>query len=68
MLPKSTATPLNFVTHNGKRRGCGGRVRAAAGDSSSMSDTVADDYYAVLGLVIHQTLSFPLFVNSFQLT
>ncbi|RDX79826.1 Chaperone protein dnaJ C76, chloroplastic [Mucuna pruriens] len=49
MLPK-TATSSNFVTHNGKRRGCS-RVRVAAGESSSTSETVADDYYAVLGLV-----------------
>ncbi|KAK7342423.1 hypothetical protein VNO80_25374 [Phaseolus coccineus] len=50
MLPK-TATPMNFVTHNGKRRGCA-RVRVAAGEKSfSTSETVADDYYAVLGLL-----------------
>lgn len=56
MLPK-TATPSNFVTHNGKRRGCG-RVRVAAEEKSfSTSDTVADDYYAVLGLVMYQSHS-----------
>ncbi|KAL9297740.1 hypothetical protein ACSQ67_023636 [Phaseolus vulgaris] len=50
MLPK-TATPMNFVTNNGKRRGCG-RVRVAAGEKSfSTSEAVADDYYAVLGLL-----------------
>ncbi|WVZ01859.1 hypothetical protein V8G54_022665 [Vigna mungo] len=50
MLPK-TATHMNCVTHNGKRRGCG-RVRVAAEEKSfSTSDTVADDYYAVLGLL-----------------
>ncbi|KAG4980388.1 hypothetical protein JHK85_034346 [Glycine max] len=50
ILPK-TATLSNFVTHNGKRRGCG-RVRVAAEEKSfSTSDTVADDYYAVLGLL-----------------
>ncbi|XP_022634408.1 chaperone protein dnaJ C76, chloroplastic isoform X2 [Vigna radiata var. radiata] len=50
MLPK-TATHMNSVTHNGKRRGCG-RVRVAAEEKSfSTSDTVADDYYAVLGLL-----------------
>ncbi|RZC09466.1 Chaperone protein dnaJ C76, chloroplastic isoform B [Glycine soja] len=51
MLPK-TATPSNFVTHNGKRRGCG-RVRVASEEKSfSTSDTaVVDDYYAVLGLL-----------------
>ncbi|KAJ1382848.1 DnaJ domain containing protein [Sesbania bispinosa] len=50
MLPIKTATPWSFVTHSGKRRGCG-RVRVAAEDSISPSDTVADDYYAVLGLL-----------------
>lgn len=56
ILPK-TATPSNFVTHNGKRRGCG-RVRVAAEEKSfSTSDTVADDYYAVLGLVMYQSHS-----------
>jgi len=60
MLPK-TANPTNFVTHNGKRRGCG-RVRVAAEEKSfSTSETVADDYYAVLGLVMYHTLIFPLF-------
>ena len=56
MLPK-TATPSNFVTHNGKRRGCG-RVRVASEEKSfSTSDTVVvDDYYAVLGLVMYHTL------------
>ncbi|XP_020215601.1 chaperone protein dnaJ C76, chloroplastic [Cajanus cajan] len=50
MMPK-TATSSNFVTHiNGKRRGCG-RVRVAAEESFSTSETVADDYYAVLGLL-----------------
>ncbi|TKY66751.1 CAJ1 protein [Spatholobus suberectus] len=48
-LPK-TATPLNFIKHNGKRRGCG-RVRVAAEESFSTTETVADDYYAVLGLL-----------------
>jgi len=60
MLPK-TATPMNFVTNNGKRRGCG-RVRVAAGEKSfSTSEAVADDYYAVLGLVMYHTFIFPLF-------
>ncbi|XP_027346122.1 chaperone protein dnaJ C76, chloroplastic isoform X1 [Abrus precatorius] len=50
MLPKTATTPLNFVAHNGKRRGCG-RVRVATNDSFSTTETVADDYYAVLGLL-----------------
>lgn len=32
-------------------------MRVTAEDSVSPSDTVADDYYAVLGLVMHQTLT-----------
>ncbi|KAJ1441870.1 DnaJ domain containing protein [Sesbania bispinosa] len=50
MLPIKTATPWSFVSNSGKRRGCG-RVRVAAEDSISPIDTVADDYYAVLGLL-----------------
>ncbi|KAL2328037.1 hypothetical protein Fmac_021464 [Flemingia macrophylla] len=50
MMPK-TASPSNFVTQiNGKRRGCG-RVRVAAEESFTRNETVADDYYAVLGLL-----------------
>ncbi|XP_061364495.1 chaperone protein dnaJ C76, chloroplastic-like [Gastrolobium bilobum] len=49
-MPPKTAGPCTFVTPNGKRRGCG-RVRVAAQDSVSPSETVADDYYAVLGLL-----------------
>ena len=52
----SKASPCTFVTYSGKRRGCGGRVRVAAEDSVSPTETLADDYYAVLGLVMHQTL------------
>lgn len=55
-MPKNS-TPLNFATHNGKRRGCS-RVRVAAEESFSTTD-VADDYYAVLGLVMYHTLIFP---------
>jgi len=59
LLPK-TANHMNSVKHNGKRRGCG-RVRVAAEEKSfSTSDTVADDYYAVLGLVMYHTLFFPV--------
>lgn len=46
-MPK-TATSSKHI--NGKRRGCG-RVRVAAEESFSTSETVADDYYAVLGLL-----------------
>ncbi|KAE9592970.1 putative 3Fe-4S ferredoxin, DnaJ domain, 4Fe-4S ferredoxin-type, iron-sulfur binding protein [Lupinus albus] len=50
MLPK-TATSSNFATHGAKKRGFG-RVRVtSAEDSFSPTDTVADDYYAVLGLL-----------------
>lgn len=60
MLAKAAASPCSFVTQSGKRRrGCGvGRLRVAAEDSVSPTDTAAaaDDYYAVLGLVMHQTL------------
>ncbi|KAF1896549.1 hypothetical protein Lal_00034247 [Lupinus albus] len=49
MLPKSANT-WNFATNSGKKRGCG-RVRVATEDSFSLTDTVADDYYSVLGLL-----------------
>ncbi|XP_019451140.1 PREDICTED: uncharacterized protein LOC109353361 [Lupinus angustifolius] len=50
MLPKA-ASSWNFATHSAKRRGFG-RVRVtSAEDSFSPTDTVADDYYAVLGLL-----------------
>ncbi|KAG4981328.1 hypothetical protein JHK82_034568 [Glycine max] len=50
MLVKG-ASPCTFVTHSGwKRRGCG-RVRVTAEDSVSPSETIADDYYEVLGLL-----------------
>lgn len=55
MLVK-TPSHCTFVTQSGKRRGCG-RVRVTAEDSVSPTDTIADDYYAVLGLVMHQTLT-----------
>ncbi|XP_027926452.1 chaperone protein dnaJ C76, chloroplastic-like isoform X2 [Vigna unguiculata] len=49
MLVK-TPSHCTFVTQSGKRRGCG-RVRVTAEDSVSPTDTIADDYYAVLGLL-----------------
>ncbi|CAL0323485.1 unnamed protein product [Lupinus luteus] len=49
MLPKTTST-WNFVTNSGKRRRWG-RIGVAAQDSFSLTDTVADDYYVVLGLL-----------------
>lgn len=58
MLQKSPTSPWSFATRSGKRRGFG-RVKVATDqDSFSTSDTVgAEDYYAVLGLVIiHLTL------------
>ncbi|BAT92375.1 uncharacterized protein HKW66_Vig0219720 [Vigna angularis] len=49
MLVK-TPSHCTFVTQSGKRRGSG-RVRVTAEDSVSPTDTIADDYYAVLGLL-----------------
>ncbi|CAJ1956730.1 unnamed protein product [Sphenostylis stenocarpa] len=49
MLVK-TSSPCSLLTHSGKRRGCG-RVRVTAEDSVSPTDSIADDYYAVLGLL-----------------
>ncbi|KAI4322796.1 hypothetical protein L6164_022457 [Bauhinia variegata] len=49
-----TSSPWTFSTHGGKRRGC---VRArVATENSTSADDIADDYYAVLGLVILKTL------------
>ncbi|XWS30054.1 hypothetical protein CRYUN_Cryun24cG0085200 [Craigia yunnanensis] len=42
-------TSWSLMGHGGKRRGCG-RVKVATGDSAS-TDSLADDYYAVLGLL-----------------
>ncbi|OMO83870.1 3Fe-4S ferredoxin [Corchorus capsularis] len=39
----------SLMGHGGKRKGCG-RVKVAIGDSAS-TDSLADDYYAVLGLL-----------------
>ncbi|XP_027340849.1 chaperone protein dnaJ C76, chloroplastic-like [Abrus precatorius] len=50
ILVKSASPPCTFVTHSGKRRSCG-RVRVTAEDSVSPTETVADDYYSVLGLL-----------------
>jgi hypothetical protein len=48
------ASPCSLAMQSGKRRKCG-RLRVAAEDSVSPVDTTtAEDYYAVLGLVIHQ--------------
>lgn len=66
MLQKSPTSPWSFATRSSKRRGFG-RVKVATDqDSFSTSDTVgAEDYYAVLGLVIiHITLNFLLFITS----
>ncbi|XP_022631953.1 chaperone protein dnaJ C76, chloroplastic isoform X1 [Vigna radiata var. radiata] len=49
MLVK-TPSHCTFVTQSCKRRGSG-RVRVTAEDSVSPTDTIADDYYAVLGLL-----------------
>ena len=65
VLPR-TASPWSFVTHNGKRKGCG-RVRVAAEDSFSTSEAVADNYYAVLGLVMQQTVRMiSVFISCFH--
>lgn len=50
------ASPCSLAMESGKRRKCG-RLRVEAEDSVSPVDTTADDYYAVLGLVIHQIMS-----------
>ncbi|KAJ1388947.1 DnaJ domain containing protein [Sesbania bispinosa] len=50
MLAKVPSSHCTFVTNSGKRRSCGS-LRVAAEDSVSPTDTVADDYYAVLGLL-----------------
>ncbi|KAL4390466.1 hypothetical protein AHAS_Ahas03G0147900 [Arachis hypogaea] len=48
----NAANSWSFVTHNGNRRGFNfGRLRVAAEESFSTTDAVADDYYAVLGLL-----------------
>lgn len=59
MLSKIT-TPWTVLGRGAKRRGSG-RVRVATDDSAS-TNAVAEDYYAVLGLVIFQNLTFLLFV------
>lgn len=51
-----TSSPMKFGNHGGKRRGFA-RVRVAAEDSTSLTDAVADDYYAVLGLVLFNSCS-----------
>ena len=43
-------TSWSLMGHSGKRRDCG-RVKVATGDSAS-TDSLTDDYYAVLGLVM----------------
>jgi len=61
MLQQKTATsPWRFVAPSCKRRGFGRVKVATEQESFSTSDSVgAEDYYAVLGLVIiHQTLIF----------
>ncbi|MED6224709.1 hypothetical protein PIB30_086632 [Stylosanthes scabra] len=64
LLSNKVASSCNFVTAplcgGAKRRGGvggGGRVRVAAEDSVSPSESVADDYYAVLGLLPDATPS-----------
>ncbi|XP_022740271.1 chaperone protein dnaJ C76, chloroplastic-like [Durio zibethinus] len=46
-------TSWSLLGHGGKRRGCG-RVKVTTGDSAS-TDSLADDYYAVLGLLPYAT-------------
>jgi hypothetical protein len=50
-LEKATK-PCTLFMQSSKRKWCG-RLRVAAEDSVSPIDTTEDDYYAVLGLVIH---------------
>ncbi|XP_057728084.1 chaperone protein dnaJ C76, chloroplastic-like [Arachis stenosperma] len=62
LLSNKVASSCNFVTPplcgGGKRRGgSDSRVRVAAEDSVSRSESVADDYYAVLGLLPDATPS-----------
>ncbi|KAF7833865.1 chaperone protein dnaJ C76, chloroplastic-like [Senna tora] len=45
-----TSGPWKFGNRGGKRRGFG-RVKVAAEDPTSVTDAIADDYYAVLGLL-----------------
>lgn len=59
------ASPCTFLTHSGSKRRGFGKVRVTAEDSVSPSETIADDYYEVLGLVMHQTItSFPFTLRS----
>ncbi|KAB1998611.1 hypothetical protein ES319_D12G101200v1 [Gossypium barbadense] len=44
-----TGASWSLMGHGGQRRGCG-RVKVASGNSAS-TDSLADDYYAVLGLL-----------------
>ncbi|RZB83394.1 Chaperone protein dnaJ C76, chloroplastic isoform C [Glycine soja] len=50
MLVKG-ASPCTFLTHSGSKRRGFGKVRVTAEDSVSPSETIADDYYEVLGLL-----------------
>lgn len=50
LLPNNSSS-LSLVGHGGKIRSCG-RVRIAT-EESATTDSIADDYYAVLGLVIY---------------
>ncbi|MED6112832.1 hypothetical protein PIB30_065289 [Stylosanthes scabra] len=52
LMPKAASSWSFVTTHNGKRRSLSfGRLRVAAEESFSTTDAVADDYYAVLGLL-----------------
>ena len=48
-LLDNNSSSLSLMGHSSKRRSCG-RARVTAEDSAS-TDAIADDYYAVLGLV-----------------
>lgn len=48
-LLANNSSSLSLMGHSSKRRICG-RMRVTAEDSAS-TDAIADDYYAVLGLV-----------------
>jgi hypothetical protein len=63
MLSKTT-TPWTVLGRGAKRRRSG-RVRVATEDSLPSTEAAAEDYYAVLGLVMFQNLTFLLLLLLF---
>lgn len=43
---------FSSMGHSGRKRGGFGRIKVAYQDSAAPSEEIADDFYAVLGLVI----------------